>query len=114
WHDLKAEDVSKRLLMSGGVKLGGFTEPPTWVSFSGDGKRLATFHPAVFQKLRLWLWDAEKGNRVQQFEFGDKPLGLMKLSHKGDLIATTNLSAEEVRLWRDTQANAIHTLKTGS
>jgi len=94
------------------VELKGFAEAPTWVSFSGDGKRLATFHPRPFEPLRLWLWDLEARKAIQKFDFGPIPLGLMKVSHKGDVIAT--VTGEDVKLWQDTSSTFLRTLKTGS
>ena len=108
FHDLWA--IVGSLEMSGGVRLTGFTVAPEVVSFSGDGKRLATFHrEQSLEPRRLYLWDLDQRRLLQRFEFGVTSLGLLKVSPRGNLLATTGGGT---RLWHATSSKPLHTLPT--
>ena len=105
--------VSENILeLSGAVKLSGFDRAPTAASFSADGQRLVTFHPALpFEQPSLHLWDLDKKRLLRRFADDTPSWFLLKLSPRGDVLAT---AGDGVRLWRETSAKPVHELKAGA
>ena len=110
FHALRASPTT--LQLSGGVTLSGFSVAPTVASFSGDGQRLATFHrEPTLDPRRLYLWDLAERRLLLRFDFGIRPLGLLKVSPRGNLLATTGGATH---VWRATSSEPLYTLAAGT